>query len=280
MKVFYKFSFVFFIALIPFVLQSQEDPNDNWGDEGYEDGYDDGCPIPCDPMFESMEEIFDDETYNGDGSNGGDISYNAIAVPINACPSSKSMKVKVKVSISAPTSTAAKDSLKAYVAKYENSAVMNNALKKKFKCADCDLPGIGKCPKSVTNVKITFSSPSGSNGKYTSTITVKFKANCGECPLLIIQPETNPSAIKLVSVYPNPGTNTINVTIELVDNKTLVYFKIYDVAGKIVKTIKAPPQALLLQQDIDIFDLENGMYFLESTQGDSFKEVTQFMKLD
>lgn len=271
MKKFYNILFVFSILMIPFALQSQDDSSDNEDDWSQ---YEDGCPLPCDNMFNFMEEIFGDDSASDDG-----VYYNADEIPVNPCPSTDGMTIKVKVSINAPTGTAAKDSLDKWKATWQGTPAMEAALKKKFKCADCELPGIGKCPQSIESVKITFTNPTGSAGNYKARITVKFKAVCGECPLLRLIPESNINSSSVTTVFPNPGKTSLKVKLELVDNRTAVQFRILDLSGKVVKIIKTTPTAIYHQQDIDILELEDGMYLLECTQGDLLRETIQFTKI-
>lgn len=67
------------------------------------------------------------------------------------------------------------------------------------------------------------------------------------------------------------------MTIELFDNKTLVQLRILDITGKVLKIKQAEPVSLVLKQDLDISVLKEGMYFLESKQGNKLKEVTQLI---
>ena len=62
-------------------------------------------------------------------------------------------------------------------------------------------------------------------------------------------------------IYPNPAANTLNI--ELNDWKESMSFIIYNVDGKIVKTLKIDHR----MQAVDITDLDNGIYIIRSLNG-------------
>ena len=247
--------------ITPFALQSQVD--------FIKDSEVDGSRtlLPDGDTFLSMTEVKGDATV-------------ADAIPILPCPSTDDLKHKVKITINAQNSTEAKNKLRRYKIKHDTSTAMNDTLKTKFSCADCSIPDVTPCTLSVANVDIAFSNPTQvSRGVYCSTLTIKYEAVCEGCVLDINLSQGSPS-LGLVTISPNPVGQFLYLNLKLEEYKTDVQFRILDTTGKVVKSLQLKPAALSMRHQIDIFDLQDGMYFLESSQGESLKEVTQFIKMN
>lgn len=68
---------------------------------------------------------------------------------------------------------------------------------------------------------------------------------------------------KMLNVYPNPAKETLFVNVRTSGNNTIV---ITDVIGKTVKQIKTDDS----QTEINISDLQNGVYFVKAIQGNTY----------
>ncbi|MFL0352953.1 peptidoglycan DD-metalloendopeptidase family protein [Xanthomarina sp. GH4-25] len=77
--------------------------------------------------------------------------------------------------------------------------------------------------------------------------------------------------IETTSIYPNPSKNYLNIK----TTKTLASAMIYDVSGKLIKTIRfneAPTH------NIDVSNISKGMYFLKVISNESEQETFKFIK--
>jgi len=261
MKNIYKLVIALSVMVMPFVTQSQENPIDDFDWGIYEEGL-----LPDADLFLSM-------TSDGDGAV-------ADPIPVQPCPSTERRTHKVKVTVSGQNKTEAKKKLRAYKAKHDTSKAMNDLLKTKFSCAECELPDVTPCTLSVSNVNISFSDPKKiRDGVYSSTLTIRYDANCDGCEIQVDL--RSGKAIKnQVTVFPNPVREAVRVNVKLKDPKEKVRFRILDSTGRLVKAVSVIPPGLEVQKDIEINDLQSGIYYLESTQGEHFKDVTQFIKIE
>lgn len=92
---------------------------------------------------------------------------------------------------------------------------------------------------------------------------------------ILIQPSSGKNA---AAVYPNPVTNNINVTVQLVNRDKLTW-QLIDVSGKNLKTGKWDLSAgTIALPAIDITIYSSGIYYLKIT-GSSFSKMIKLVKL-
>jgi len=78
------------------------------------------------------------------------------------------------------------------------------------------------------------------------------------------------SPVANVGVYPNPTTGILNVNFELINTDNAAQIVMYDMNGRVVKTISNNfTTAGFTQMTSDISDLQNGVYFLTIRSGNN-----------
>ncbi len=87
--------------------------------------------------------------------------------------------------------------------------------------------------------------------------------------IAVVSIEEN-SPVANVGVYPNPTTGILNVNFELINTDNAAQIVMYDMNGRVVKTISNNfTTAGFTQMTSDISDLQNGVYFLTIRSGNN-----------
>ncbi|MBS4013114.1 MAG: trypsin-like serine protease [Bacteroidetes bacterium] len=78
----------------------------------------------------------------------------------------------------------------------------------------------------------------------------------------------------LISVYPNPATNNVSITLRGLENETMI--QLVNVQGQVVKTLTVGEAELLQTQEINLSEITPGLYLVRILSGD-FSEVQRLV---
>jgi PKD repeat protein len=125
-------------------------------------------------------------------------------------------------------------------------------------------------PVGLYTLTATPYSASGGNGTAGQPLTIDFSV--GIIPLMAAKAPVN-----TMSIAPNPANEEITMTFE--EPAQIQEIMIFDVTGRLIKTIKEPLRLDAQTIDVKVYDLPIGTYFLK-TRDDKGFEYQQQMLID
>lgn len=96
--------------------------------------------------------------------------------------------------------------------------------------------------------------------------------NGGECNFALSIDELYSKSLT-IHVYPNPAKDLL--TVETIESSLIEVLKIYSISGTLVKEIVVTKNSI---SDVDVSNLESGMYFIEITTENGDRGVKRFVK--